>query len=107
MIEKRLLNDSITIRRPVQSFVAGTKQPVFDFEVLGTGIGARFDPGGTSSSRIVLGQTPKRTFRLFLNPTGLQANDEVIRESDNMVFTATDVKNFWGHHMEATVEEKK
>ncbi|OGS32980.1 MAG: hypothetical protein A2218_10360 [Elusimicrobia bacterium RIFOXYA2_FULL_53_38] len=107
MIEKRLLNDNITIRKPVQSMVPGTRQPVYDYEVLATGIKARFDPGGTPSSRNVMGQTPKRTFRLFLNPTELKANYEIIRESDGEVFIATDVKNFWGHHLEATVEEKK
>jgi hypothetical protein len=107
MIEKRLLNEAITIRKPVQHFVTGTKQPVFDYEVIATGVKARFNPGGTASSRNVLGQTPKRSFRLFLNTTELKANYEVIRESDNETFVATDVKNFWGHHMEAVLEEKK
>jgi len=107
MIEKRLLNETITIRKPVQRFVTGTKQPVFDYEVIATGVRARFNPGGTASSRNVMGQTPKRSSRLFLNPVELQANYEIIRESDGETFIVTDVKNFWNHHMEATLEEKK
>lgn len=107
MIEKRLLNDSITIRKPVQTMVAGTKKPVFEFQILATGIKARFNPSATSMNRNILGHTPKRTFRLFLNPTELKENYEVIRESDNEIFIVTEVKNFFGHHMEATLEEKK
>ena len=107
MIEIRLLNETVTIRKPVQEFVAGTKQPVFSFETVATGVKARFNPGGTALSRNVLGQTPKGTFRLFLNPTELKVNYEVIRESDNQAFTVTDIKDFWNHHMEAMLEEKK
>jgi hypothetical protein len=107
MIEQRLLNDSITIRKPVQRFAPGTKQPIFDYEVIASGVKARFNPSGTASSRNTLGQTPKGLFRLFFNPTELKANYEVIRESDGVTFIATDVKNFWNHHMEATLEEKK
>ena len=107
MIEKRLLTETVTIRKPVQRLVTGTKQPVFEYEVVATGIKARFNPGGTASSRNVLGQTPKRSYRLFLNPTELKANYEVIRESDSETFTVTDVKNFWNHHLEAALEEKK
>ncbi|MCX5786055.1 MAG: hypothetical protein NTX59_10230 [Elusimicrobia bacterium] len=107
MIEKRLLNETITIRKPVQRFVTGTKQPVFDYVVLTTGVKARFNPGGTASNRNVLGQTPKHAFRLFVNTTDLKENYEVVLESDNSVFTVTDVKNFWNHHLEATLEEKK
>jgi hypothetical protein len=107
MIEKRLLNETVTIRKPVQRFVSGTKQPVFEYEVVVTGIKARFNPGSATSSRNVLGQTPKRTFRLFLNPAPLKENYEVIRESDGVVFIASDVKNYWDHHMEAVLEEKK
>ncbi len=107
MIEKRLLNDSITIRKPIQRLVAGTKQPVFDYEVVATGVKARLNPGGTALNRNVMGQTPKRSFRLFLNTTELKENYEVIRESDNEIFTVTEVKNFWDHHLEATLEEKQ
>lgn len=107
MIEKRLLNETITIRKPVQRFITGTKQPVFDYEVIATGVKARFNPGGTATSRNVLGQTPKGSFRLFLNPAELKANYEVVRESDGQAFLVTDVKNFWNHHLEATLEEKK
>ncbi|HOX22234.1 MAG TPA: hypothetical protein PLL10_02125 [Elusimicrobiales bacterium] len=107
MIQKRILNETVTIRKAVQRFVPGTKQPVFDYEVIATGVRARFNPGGTASSRNVLGQTPKRAFRLFLNPVELKANYEVIRESDGEAFNVTEVKDFWGHHMEAGLEEKK
>lgn len=107
MISKRLLNETITIRKPVQRFVVGTKQPVFDFEVVATGIKARFNPGGTANSRNVLGQTPKGSYRLFLNLTELKVNYEIVREADDQAFVVTDVKNFWDHHLEAMLEEKK
>jgi hypothetical protein len=107
MIEKRLLTETVTIRKPVQQFVSGTKQPVFSYETVATGVKARFNPGGTTANRNVLGQTPKGSFRLFLNPTELKVNYEVVRESDGEVFLVTDVKNFWNHHLEAMLEEKK
>ncbi|MFA6433751.1 MAG: hypothetical protein WCW52_03565 [Elusimicrobiales bacterium] len=107
MMEKRLLNNLITIRKPVQTFVTGSKTPVFEYQVLLTGIKARFVPAGTSMSRNVTGQTPKRSFRLFLNPAELKENYEVIRESDGEVFAVTEVKNFYGHHVEAVLESKK
>lgn len=107
MIENRLLNETITIRKPIQRFVQGTKQPVFEYQTIATGVRARFNPGGSPSLRNVFGQTPKDTFRLFCNPTDLKENYEVIRESDSKGFIATDVKNFWNHHIEALLEEKK
>ena len=55
----------------------------------------------------MLGQTPKGSFRLFLNPTELKVNYEIVRESDGEAFLVTDVKNFWNHHLEAMLEEKK
>jgi hypothetical protein len=55
----------------------------------------------------VLGQTPKKAFRLFLNPIDLKENDEVIDESTGEVFVVTEAKNFFGHHMEVFVEEKQ
>jgi len=107
MIEKRHLNETITIRKPVQHFVSGTKQPVFDYEVVAAGVKARFNPSGTAISTNTLGKSPKKLFRLFVNPVELKENYEVIRESDNEPFLVTAVKNFWGHHLEATLEEKK
>lgn len=107
MIAKRLLPDRITIKKPVQSFVAGTKQPIFDFQVLAVSVPARFNPAGTNLSRNVMGQTPKRTFRLFLNPIDLKENYEVARESDGERFTVIEVKNMFGKHLEAVLEEKK
>ena len=107
MIGKRLLTETITIRKPVRQFTTGSKQPVFSYEIVATGVKARFNPGGTATSRNVLGQTPKGSFRLFMNPTELKANYEVVRESDGQAFLVTDVKNFWNHHLEAMLEEKK
>jgi hypothetical protein len=107
MIESRLLPDLITIRKPVQSMVPGTKTPVFEFQDVATGVRARFNPANTNLSRNVLGQTPKRTFRLFLNLADLKENYEVVRESDGEVFAVTEVKGFFGHHLEAVLEEKR
>ena len=106
-IELRLLTDTITIRRPVQSFVAGTKTPVFNHQIVAAGIRARFNPAPTNMSRNVLGQTPKRSFRLFLNPADLRENDEVVRKSDGETFLVTEVKNFFGKHLEAFLQEKR
>jgi len=107
MIEKRLLMDSITIRKPVQTFVTATKKPVFEYQVVAAGVKTRFNPTGTSLNRNTLGQTPKRSFRLFLNPTEIKENYEIVRESDGEVFIVTEVKNFFGHHIEAVIEEKR
>ena len=106
-IPERLLPDRITIRKPVQSFVPGSRKPVFEFQVIATGVNARFNPAGTGINQNVLGRTPKRSFRLFLNPTELLENYEVVRESDGEVFVVTEVKDFFGHHLEASLEEKK
>lgn len=107
MIEKRLLPDSITIRKPVQTFANGSRQPVFDYQTLLTGVKARFASLGTSMSRNVTGQTPKQSFRLFLNPVELKENYEVLREPEGDVFVVTEVKDFQGHHMEAVLEARK
>ena len=106
-ISARLLTEAITIRRSTQSFVPSTKKPVFEFRTIVSGIRARFNPASVSLNRNVLGQTPKKTFRLFLNPVDLKENDEVIRESDGEIFLVTEVKNLFGHHLEAAIEEKK
>lgn len=106
-IPDRLLPDRITIRKPVQSFVPGSRRPVFEFQVIATGVKARFNPASTGTNQNVLGRTPKKSFRLFLNPTELLENYEVVRESDGEVFVVTEVKDFFGHHLEATLEEKK
>lgn len=106
-LPERLLTDSITIRKPAQSFVPSTKRPVFKFNVVQTGVKARFNPASTTLNRNVLGQTPKKSLRLFLNPIDLKENDEVIDENTGDVFVVTEVKDFFGHHMEAFVEEKQ
>ncbi|MBI4063470.1 MAG: hypothetical protein HY401_04125 [Elusimicrobia bacterium] len=99
--------ETITIRRSSQSFVSSTKKPVFEFKTITTGVRARFNPVSTSINRNVLGHTPKKNFRLFINPVDLRENDEVIRESDGEIFLVTEVKNLFGHHLEAALEEKK
>jgi len=106
-IERRLLTDTVTIRKPIQSMVPGTKKPVFEFQAVASGVRARFNPAATGMSRNTLGQTPKRNFKLYLNQTDLKENYEVVRESDGEVFTVTEVKNLFGHHMEAVLEEKR
>jgi len=55
---------------------------------------ARFVPAGTTMSRNVTGQTPKRSYRLFLNPAELKENYEVVRESDGEVFAVTELRIF-------------
>jgi hypothetical protein len=105
---ERLLVDLVTIRRPVQTAVAGTKRPVFERQIVAEGVRARINPAGTNMSRNVLGQTPKRSIRLFVNPpVDLRENDEVVRASDGRVFIVTEVKDFFGAHLEAVLEERK
>lgn len=107
-LPERLLVDLVTIRRPVQTAVAGTKRPIFEREVIAQGVRARINPAGTTMSRNVLGQTPKRSMRLFVNPpVDLRENDEVVRESDGRVFIITEAKDFFGGHLEAVLEERK
>ncbi len=101
------MKDRITIRKSVQSFVPATRKPVFEFQTSATGVKSRFDPASTAQNRNVLGQTPKKSFKIFLNSVDLKENDEVIRESDGEVFVVTEVKDIFGHHLEAVVEEKK
>lgn len=107
-LPERLLVDLVTIRRPVQTAVSGTKRPVFEREVIAQGVKARINPAGTTMSRNVLGQTPKRSMRLFVNPpSDIRENDEVVRESDGRVFIITEVKDFFGGHLEAVLEERR
>jgi hypothetical protein len=108
----RLLTDRITIKKPVQSFVAGTKKPVFEHQVIATNVKARFNPASTGLDRNVLGQTPKRGARLFVNLAdlpmeGLKENFEVMNESTQENYLVTEAKNFFGHHMEAALSETK
>jgi hypothetical protein len=108
----RLLTDRITIKKPVQSFVAGTKKPVFEHQVIATNVKARFNPASTGLDRNVLGQTPKRGARLFVNLAdlpmeGLKENFEVMNEATQENYLVTEAKNFFGHHMEAALSETK
>ncbi|MFA5138333.1 MAG: hypothetical protein WC728_03790 [Elusimicrobiota bacterium] len=106
MIPERLLPDSITIKKPVQSMAPGTLQPVFRHETVAVGIKARFDPVSVALQRGVLGAIPKRMFRLFLNVTDLKENYLVVREADGRTFTAVEVLDMFGDHLEAALEEK-
>lgn len=106
-IPERLLPDRISIRRPVQSFAPSSKRPVFQYETIATGVRARFNPEKTVTSRNVLGQTPKQTFQLFVNPREFHENYEVMDEVTGKVFVALEVKNYFSHHLEAVLEEKK
>jgi len=111
-IPDRLLTDRITIRKPVQSFVVGTKRPVFELQVIATNVRARFNPGSSGLDRNVLGETPKRSARLFINPAdlptdGLKENYEVTNALTGESFVVTQVKNLFGHHLEAELSETK
>ena len=106
------MTDRITIRKPVQSFVPGTKKPVFTHQVIGTNVKARFNPASTALDRNVLGQTPKRSARLFANhedlpADGLKENFEVVNEATSESYVVTEAKDFFGHHVEAALSETK
>jgi len=107
IIENRLLPDKITIRKPVQTVVPATKRPVFEFQVIATGIRARFNPDSTAMEKDVLGQVPKKRFQLFLNVAELLENYEVIKEDTGEVFRVMEVLNLFNHHLEVAIEEKK
>ncbi|HAM34559.1 MAG TPA: hypothetical protein DEB40_03390 [Elusimicrobia bacterium] len=108
-IELRLLTDTITIKKPVQTFAPATKQPVFEYQLVAEHVKARFNPVNTDLKPEggLLGRIPKKRFKLFLNPTELKENYEVIDEATGRVHVVTEVKDYFGHHMEASVEEKK
>ena len=108
----RLLKDRVTIRKPVQSFMAGTKKPVFEHQVIATNVKARFNPASTALDRNVLGQTPKRGARLFVNKDdlpddGLKENFEVVNEATGEGYVVTESKDFFGHHLEIVLAETK
>ncbi len=110
-IPDRLLTDRITIRKPAQSFVAGTKRPVFEHQEIATNVKSRLNPGSTGLDRNVLGQTPKRSARLFVNladlpPEGLKENFEVMNEGTGENYVVTESKNFFDHHLEAALTER-
>lgn len=108
-IPQRLLTDRITIRKPVQTLVPGTKQPVFEQQLVAEHVEARFNPINTDlkPEGSALGRVPKKRFKLFLNPVELKENYEVVDEATGTVYVAIEVRDFFGHHLEATVEEKK
>lgn len=108
-ISNRLLVDRITIKKPVQTFAPASKQPVFEYQLVAEHVKARFNPintelkpdGGT------LGRVPKKRFKLFLNSEELKENYEVIDEATTRIYVVIEVKDFFGHHLEAVIEEKK
>ena len=112
-IPDRLLPDRVTIRKPVHSNVgSGTKRPTFRHDTIVTAVPARFDPISVALNRLVVGHTPKKVFRLFLNVPqagtfDLKENYHVVREADDKTFIVTEVLDLFGHHLEATLEEKK
>ena len=107
VIEDRLLPDRITIRKPVQTAVPGTKRPVYEFQVIATGIKARFNPDSTAMEKDVLGQVPKKRYQLFLNVAELLENYQVIKEDTGEVFRVLEILNLYNHHLEVSVEEAK
>ena len=62
-IADRLLPDRITIRKPVQSMVPGSRRPVFEYQAVATGVKARFNPASTALQRNTVGQVPRKGFR--------------------------------------------
>src|SRR5260221_74268 len=96
-LEERLLPDRITIRKPVQAMVEGTKRPVFEFEAIATGVRARFNPDRTSLEHTIMGQAPKKRYQLFMNVMDLLANYEIVNEATGEVFLVTEVRNFFNH----------
>ena len=112
VIPERLLGDRITIRKPVQAFVAGTKKPVFSHEVIAANVKARFNPASTAIDRNVLGQTPARSVRVYVNlkdlpEEGIKENYEVVNEVSGETYVVTEVKNMFNHHLEAELSEAK
>jgi hypothetical protein len=108
-IDKRLLTDSITVKKPVQTFTPATKQPVFEYQLVAEHVRARFNPINTDlkAEGGVLGRVPKKRFKLFLNPSDLKENYEVTDEATSRVYVVIEVRDFFGHHLESVVEEKK
>lgn len=108
-IADRLLTDRITIRKPVQTFAPGSKQPVFEYQMVAEHIKARFNPINTDLKPEggLLGRVPKKRFKLFLNPTEIKENYEVVDEANSRVYVVIEVRDFFSHHLESVVEEKQ
>lgn len=108
-VPERLLNDRITIRRPVQTFSPGTKQPVFEYQLAAEHVKARFNPLNTDLKVEggVIGRVPKKRFKLYLNSAELKENYEVVNEATGQVYLVMETRNYFGHHVEAEIEEKK
>lgn len=106
-LPENLLTDLITIKRSVQSYVSGTKRPVFEFQVLASGIKSWFVPQSTALNRNVLGQNANPSFLIFLNLTDITENDEVVRESSGKEYVIKEVKDFFSHHLEVSAELKR
>lgn len=78
---------------------------MFEYQSIATNIPVRFNPAGTKVDHNVMGMTPRKSFRLFLNSPLLNENDEIIWEADGRRFRVTQVRSFFGHHYEAQAEE--
>ena len=102
-----LLIHKITIIRQSRGFAPGTKQPIVTESTIGTGIRARFEPLSGSARETVLGRIPEATHKLFLNVANLKQDDIVEDEATLQQFTVREVGDFFGHHMEAILEEKR
>jgi len=102
-----LLIDRITVTRQTRGFAPGTKQPIVTETIIGTGIRARLEPLAGSVRETVLGRLPGATHRLFLNAATLQQDDLVTDEATNKQFRVREAGNFFGHHLEAILEEKR
>jgi len=105
MMENRLFNELITIRKPVQ-LISESKSPVIEYQTTAVDIKARFEPLNTLFNRNVLGNTAKQTFRVFINSIEIKPNYEIIRQSDGMKFSVLEIKNFFEHHTELIIEAK-
>lgn len=107
ILPAHLLIHSATIRKPVQSFAPGTKQPVFEYQDVATGVPCRFDPRPTVERRNVLGDVPKPGWTVFLNPTEVDANYLLLKEDDQTLYLVTSRKDFFDLYIELAAELKR
>jgi hypothetical protein len=104
-----LCNEKVNIKRPVQEKVTGTLRPVMNETSLFENVNVRFSPLSGKYGESVLGRFPTATNLLFLPPAAtVKENDVIVRISEsNKEFLIKDVRTFWGHHIEAVIEEKR
>jgi len=95
-----------TVKRPSLGFVPGTKKPVNNVPTLVTdNLICRIEPLSGREQESVLGRFPKATQKITWRTTELKSSDIITWSGQEFILQG--IKNYFGHHFEAVLEEKK